>query len=83
MALVAVVLQANRQMMPHESFLTMGYVVVLEQKEIKRLMDGVGSHAHLSSSPPCLFIYFPPHKVIYRRPFSLIKRMSLVCSINI
>lgn len=54
MALVAVVLQANRKVMPHERFLTMGHVVVLEQREMKRksdartMMDGVGSHARLS-----------------------------------
>lgn len=68
MALVAVVLQANRKVMPHERFLTMGHVVVLEQREMKRksdartMMDGVGSHARLSLSPPCLFIYFPLQK---------------------
>lgn len=53
MALVAVVLQANRKVLPHERFLSMGRVVVLEQREIKRksdartMMDGAGSRAHL------------------------------------
>lgn len=39
MAFVAVVLQANRKVVSHESFLTMGHVVVSEQREIKRKSD--------------------------------------------
>lgn len=89
MGFVAVVLQDNKEVLPHERLLAMGHVVISEQREIKRkssartMMNGVGSHAHLSPSRPCLFMCFLPHKGMYKRHFSLIERMSLVHSINI
>lgn len=63
MGFVAVVLQDNKEVLPHERFLAMGHVVISEQREIKRksgartMMNGVGSHAHPSPSRPCLFMF--------------------------